>query len=113
MQSLYGIKGFCEFFINLKVAELKKKIIATGRWYGVESSPGSFDPDGTGSVDPARATDPDPSAMDGDPPEIYSDPSANDPDPPAMEPDPPADFCTSAAAPPDVPDGAHNSNFYL
>ena len=82
-------------------------LTAIGRWYG------SFDPDGTGSVDPARATDPDPSAMDGDPPEIYSDPSANDPDPPAMDPDPPADFCTSAAVPPDVPDSGPNSNFYL
>ena len=51
--------------------------------------------------------------MDGDPPEIYSDPSANDPDPPAMNPDPPADFCTSAAVPPDVPDGAHNSKIFL
>ena len=92
---------------------LKKKFIATGRWYGVQSSPGSFDPDGNGSTDPARATDPDPSAMDGDPPEIYSDPSANDPDPPAMDLDPTADFCTSAAVPHDVPDGDANSKFFL
>ena len=88
------------FLKYLKVAKFTQLIITViGRWYGA----GSFDPDGNGSVDPARVTDP----------EIYSDPSANDPDPPAMEPDPPADFCTSAAVPPDEPDGGPNSNFYL
>ena len=78
--------------------------IATGRWFGVQSFPGQFDPSGDDAVDPSRATDPDLSAMDGSPTEIY---------PPAMEPDPPADFCTSAAVPPEEPDGDPNSNFYL
>ena len=95
--------------LNLK----KINFTALGHWYGFQSSPGSFDPDGNGSTDSARATDPDPSAMDGDPPEIYSDPSANDPDPPAMDLDPPVDFCTSAAVPPDVPNGGPNSKIFL